>query len=183
VGRLVDREHANWRVLHCRPDGDVSTDRHNRRTRRVRSVSWGLGRRVRRTERLPGRVELAYVGAEIVGPDHQTGSVRVAAGDFDGDSFDDLAISVSGLAVGAGTLHVIYGSRARLAGTVLIETVAVLLPDPAVVSPAPASDGDAIDDSCRHEASTRWPADAVVTEAHSLAPSEWTAVADCRTGR
>lgn len=102
-----------------------------------------------RRDRLAGTFPLDDADAEIVGPEHETSGLFLATGDFDGDGFDDVAVSVTDVGPShEGTLHVIHGARERLHGTVLIESIAPALGGirPVRVASAGDLDRDGCDD-------------------------------------
>ncbi len=64
---------------------------------------------------------------EIRGPTHQTAGVWVARGEYDGDGLDDVVIGIPGIGTDFGSLHVLYGARTRLSGSIAIDDVAPAL--------------------------------------------------------
>jgi hypothetical protein len=76
--------------------------------------------------------EFLHQGAPDVGDAAATGErfgYTMAAGDFNGDGYDDLAVGVPGQTVGfdigAGAVHVFYGSRQGLVGITAFGTIQV----------------------------------------------------------
>lgn len=101
--------------------------------------------------RLGGRVDLATEAVHVVGPAHAAygNGVIPVRGDFDGDGREDLAVAVGYGDATSGTVHLIWGSTARLSGEPFIEDVATTLAGlPYFEGTSLASLGDLDGDGC-----------------------------------